>query len=236
MLIDLSACGRVPSDLCPPVGPGLTTRDRVRELAARGVFEIPHPAAHVLATCLGSLGIAAGFVAVTVMLGASAGGRDMITKTVDQTTDLLRAQLDLEEETQRAFNAFMRDHERALASAIAAQTKALLAATPQLVVQASGIPVLHGTALAIALPASPHSAGSSQDPFERLRSAPGVLLIEQGEPLAIADAVGQEAIMVTAERESGGLTVWAAFDNTRLAALNALWVAETLIHTSPAAN
>ena len=114
------------------------------------VFAMPHPAAHVLATCLKALGTHAGFVAATAMLGASAGGRDVLTATVDQTTDLLSARLELDDdEVQRGFNAFMREHERSVAAAIAAQVAMLLGKAPPLSVQAAAIPVLHGSALTV---------------------------------------------------------------------------------------
>ena len=40
------------------------------------------------------------------------------------------------------------------------------------------------------------------------------------------DAVGQEAIVVSVERAAAGASLWCVFDNARLAALDALWIAE----------
>jgi aspartate-semialdehyde dehydrogenase len=223
-LIDLSSANRTPSDL-PLVAPGLTPRARFDHLLDARLFTIPHPSAHVLATCLHALDIHTGFVATTAMLGASAGGRDMLATTVDQTTDLLSARLALDEDaTQRGFNVFMREHERAVSTVIGAQVISMLDRSPVLALQVVAIPVLHGSALAINLPALIDGA----DARELLRVAPGVLIAEEGEPLGVIDAVGQEAIVVSVDEGPGTLGLWCVFDNTRLAALGALWIAETL--------
>ncbi len=224
ILIDLSSANRSPSDL-PLVAPGITPRARFDQLLDARLFTIPHPAAHVLATCLNALGVHTGFVAATAMLGASAGGRDMLTLTVDQTTDLLSARLALDDDAvQRGFNTFMREHERALSTTISAQVISILNRSPVLAMQVVAMPVLHGSALAMNLPALLEGG----DARELLRVAPGVLLAEEGEPLSVIDAVGQEAIVVSVEESPGALGLWCVFDNTRLAALGALWIAETL--------
>jgi aspartate-semialdehyde dehydrogenase len=225
LLIDLSAATRRPSAAVPMLSPGLTSRERIAELRANRRFEIPHPAAHALAICAGALG--AGRLAATAMLGASASGQRMIAYLVKQTTDLLAARLDLgEDESQRAFNVTMRENERALADVIAAQAATMLARAPQtLSVQTVAVPVLHGSALSIQ--GTVMIEASDQDWIERLRAAPGILLREEDEPLSTMDAAGQEAIMVRAERVASGAALWCVFDNTRLAALIALWIAET---------
>ena len=173
-------------------------------------------------------------VAATAMTGGSAGGRSAIARIVDQTTELLSARLDLEEEEiQRAFNAFTRETERALADRIVAQAAAMTRSTiSSMTVQLVSIPVLHGTGLTIA--AKLESAGDEW--LEGLRATPGVLLVEEGQPLSIVDAVGQEAIDISAERNGDWATLWCTFDNTRIAALGALWIAETFAIGSPVAN
>jgi aspartate-semialdehyde dehydrogenase len=228
-LIDLSRCSE-PAGNFPMVTPGLTSREALEKLRTAMVFSTPHPAAHVIATCLKVLGPPTGFVAATAMLGASAGGMDMLTATVDQTTDLLSARLELDEdEVQRGFNVFMREHERSVASAIAAQVSALLENPPVLSVQAAAIPVLHGSALTIDI----QKPSNGEDARELLRAAPGLLVVEEGEPLGVIDAVGQEAIIVSVETRAQSVSLWCVFDNTRLAALDALWIAETLALSSP---
>jgi aspartate-semialdehyde dehydrogenase len=232
-LIDLGASNRAPSDV-PMVSPGLTSREAIARMRNAKVFATPHPVAHVLATCLKALSVRAGFVAATAMLGASAGGRDALTDTVDQTTDLLSARLELEdEEVQRGFNAFMREHERSIANAIVAQVGALLDKAPTLSVQAAAIPVLHGSALTIDIQRPREIRGNGEDAVELLRAAPGILIAEEGEPLGVIDAVGQEAIVVSVETRADSLSLWCVFDNTRLAALGALWIAETLALGAP---
>jgi aspartate-semialdehyde dehydrogenase len=233
-LIDLSAANRAPSSEAPMVAPGLTPRDAIAGMRNAKVFATPHPVAHVLATCLKALGSRVGFVAATAMLGASAGGRDVLTDTVDQTTDLLSARLELDDdEVQRGFNAFMREHERSLADAISAQVGALLEKPPTLSVQVVAIPVLHGSALAVEIQRPREIKANGQDAVELIRAAPGILIAEEGEPLGVIDAVGQEAIVVSVEPRTDSLSLWCVFDNTRLAALGALWIAETLTITSP---
>ena len=228
-LVDLSRCSEPASNI-PMVAPGLTSREALEKLRTAMVFSTPHPATHVIATCLKALGPPTGFVAASAMLGASAGGMDMLTATVDQTTDLLSARLELDEdEVQRGFNVFMREHERSVASAIAAQVSALLENPPALSVQAAAIPVLHGSALTIDI----QQPSNGQDARELLRAAPGLLVVEEGEPLGVIDAVGQEAIIVSVETRAQSVSLWCVFDNTRLAALDALWIAETLALSSP---
>jgi aspartate-semialdehyde dehydrogenase len=227
-LIDLGASNRPPSN-APMVAPGLTSHEAIARMRNAKVFATPHPVAHVLATCLKALSVRGVFVAATAMLGASAGGRDVLTDTVDETTDLLSARLELEdEEVQRGFNAFMREHERSLANAIAAQVGTLLDKAPTLSIQAASIPVLHGSALTIDIQRPREIRGNGEDAVELLRAAPGILIAEEGEPLGVIDAVGQEAIVVSVETRADSLSLWCVFDNTRLAALGALWVAETL--------
>jgi aspartate-semialdehyde dehydrogenase len=216
------------------VAPGLTSREAIAQMRNAKVFAIPHPAAHVLATCLKALGIRGGFVAATAMLGASAGGMEMLTATVDQTTDLLSARLELDDdEVQRGFNAFMREHERSVAGAITAQAVKLLEQAPTFSVQAVAIPVLHGSALTVDIQRPRAIKGNGEDAVEQLRVAPGILIAEEGEPLGVIDAVGQEAIVVSVETRADSLSLWCVFDNTRLAALGALWIAEALALSSP---
>jgi len=232
VLIDLSGATRNPSNNVPMVAPGVTSRARIAELAGKNLFTIPHPAAHVLTLCLDAVKPAT--AVATVLSGASAGGRGSIARLVDQSTDLLSARLDLDDdETQRSFNAFIRETERATADRVAAQVAALATArVSSLNVQIVSIPILHGSGLTIA--ARLESDGDEW--LESLRATPGVLLMEEGQALSIIDAVGQEAIEISAERTGDMATLWCVFDNTRLAALAAVWTAETFAIGAPVAN
>lgn len=227
VLVDLSAASRAPSPSAPLVAPGFTPPARVAELAAQSkVLAIAHPAAHVLATIVSAAGAQNGAVCATVMLGASAAGRQNVEEVVREATALLTGTHSLEEgETQRAFNAFPADPAGELAAAIAAQSAALLGAAPRLVVEVVNVAVLHGSAMTVLIP----GAEASADLAGRLRAAPGLLLVEDEEGAAsVIDAIGQEAVLVTLISHAAGAAVWCAFDSARLAALDAVWVAEKL--------
>ena len=119
------------------------------------VFETPHPAAHALATILRALGIESGLAAATLLMGASAGGRDRITKTAEESADLLSGSLDLEEtEYQRAFNILTGDADRQVSEVVRAQCAALMGNAPTLSLQVLSAPILHGSVLSIQLPPS----------------------------------------------------------------------------------
>lgn len=232
LLIDLSGATRMPTGQ-PIVSPGITSRERITELRGKMVFETPHPASHALATILRAIGIETGFVAATLMMGASAGGRDRITKTAEESADLLSGSLDLEEtEYQRAFNILTSDVDRHVSEVVRAQCAALMGNAPgnvpTLSVQVLSAPILHGSVLSIQLPPSEEAASYA----ERLRAAPGILFVEDIRPIGVIDALGQEAIVVKLDRQPGGTALFAAFDNARLAALIAIWIAENLLLTS----
>ena len=67
---------------------------------------------------------------------------------------------------------------------------------------------------------------------DRLRAAPGILFVDDSRPIGVIDALGQEAIVVKLNRQPSGTSLFAAFDNARLAALIAIWIAENLLLTS----
>jgi len=212
------------------VAPGFTASERIAEFAASNrVIAIPHPAAHALATIISAAGAQAGVVCATVMLGASSAGRHSVEEVVREARELLSGTHSLEEcDTQRAFNAY--PAEPGLAAALSAQTAALLGASPRLVLEVVHIGVLHGSAMTVLIP-------DPEDPdtlTARLRAAPGLLLVagEEGEEsneegsAGVIDAVSHEAILVTLGVQPAGASVWCAFDSARLAALDAVWVAE----------
>ncbi len=223
VLIDLSRAAYARSQ-APLVAPGLTARETIRQLAIGRVLAVPHPAAYALATILKALELRAEFVSATVILGASAGGRETITRLIEQSAELMNAQLDVAEgETQLAFNVFV--DRQARAEEIAAQAAALLNHAPCLTLQVAQAPTLHGTALALAFP------GQGPRVRARLREAPGVLLIDDEAPefRGVVDAVGEDAVLVRAFEQAAGIALWCLFDSARLAALSALWVAENLL-------
>jgi aspartate-semialdehyde dehydrogenase len=227
LLVDLSAALRAPSEASSIrlVAPGFTAPEQIAEFAAsHKVIAIPHPAAHALATIISAAGAQNGVVCATVMLGASSAGRHGVEEVVLESRELLSGEHDLEEgEVQRAFNAYPADPASGLAAALAAQAAALLGTAPRLVIEVIHIAVLHGSAMTILIP----------DPVDpdnlatRLRAAPGLLMVAGEEGSAgIIDAIGQEAILVMLGAQPAGASVWCAFDSARLAALDAVWVAE----------
>jgi len=156
------------------------------------------------------------------MLGASSAGRHSVEEVVKEARDLLSGALSLEEgETQRAFNAY--PAEPGLAAALGAQTAPLLGAMPRLVLEVVHIAVLHGSAMTVLIP----DPADASNLVARLRAAPGLLMVAGEEGSAgVIDAVGQEAILVMLGVQPAGASVWCAFDSARLAALDAVWVAE----------
>ncbi|MGH7906788.1 MAG: Asd/ArgC dimerization domain-containing protein [Candidatus Binataceae bacterium] len=236
ILIDLSANfganltanpGANPA-ISPPslVAPGFTAREQIQELGKnRTVFSIPHPCAYALGAILTAIGAVPEFAGATLMLGASAGGKHEISELMRQSADLLNARLDVdEEERQRAFNVFPSDDGSEFANLISAQAGLLLGATLRLTIQVIRVPVFHGIALALHIPAA---TGTDEWPA-RLRAAPGLLIADEEQGAGMIDTIGEEAITVDFRRQADGVTLWCLFDNSRLAALIAIWVAESL--------
>lgn len=227
LLVDLSAALRAPSETpsIPLAAPGFTPPERIAEFAAANkAIAIVHPAAHALATIISAAGAQSAVVCATVMLGASSTGRHSVEEVVHEARDLLSGALSLEEgETQRAFNAYPMDPTSGLAAALSAQAAALLGAAPRLVLEVVHIAVLHGSAMTVLIPDSSDPATLAA----RLRTAPGLLMVAGEEGSAsVIDAVGHEAILVALGSQPAGASVWCAFDSARLAALDAVWVAE----------
>jgi aspartate-semialdehyde dehydrogenase len=224
LLIDLSAAGRIASNVLM-AAPGFVSRERLSALKAGDVVAIPHPSAYALATIVKALDANAGFVAATLMMGASTGGKDEIDKLMEESTDLLNARLDVaDDEQQRAFNIYPADDEAEVINALASQVEALLGAAPALVMRVVRVPIFYGIALSIAIPTMPGIEACS----ERLRAAPGLMLVEEEMPPSAIDSAGQEAIAVSLHRNPYGAALWCVIDNARLSALCAAWVAENL--------
>jgi aspartate-semialdehyde dehydrogenase len=227
LLVDVSAALRAPSEVpsIPLVAPAFTPPERIAEFAAsNNVVAIPHPAAHALAMIISAAGAQNGIVCATVMLGASSAGRHSVEEVVRESRDLLSGTHNLEEgEIQRAFNAYPADPTSGLAAALSAQTAALLGTAPRLVIEVVHIAVLHGSAMTVLIP----DPADLDNLAARLRAAPGLLLVTGEEGSAgVIDAVGQEAILTMLGTQPAGASVWCAFDSARLAALDAVWVAE----------
>jgi len=223
LLIDLSTAAKVPSDI-PIAAPGLTSRERVVDLGRQMIIAAAHPAAEAIAGIVKALGTTSSFVGVTLMLSASSRGKDEVADLISQSVDLLNARLDVEEdETQMAFNVFLDEQEAELGAAISAQVEQLLGHPVKLALRVVRIPALHGQALAIFVPAANADNGFR----DKLSAAPGILLLEDDDTAGMIDAMGQEALCVSAKFVPSGLALWCVFDNARRAAMSAVWLAES---------
>jgi aspartate-semialdehyde dehydrogenase len=160
------------------------------------------------------------------MLGASAGGRHDVEEMAHQSSELLNARLEEDEdEPQRAFNILAASDDDALAEAIVSQAAALLNRPLKFSLAIARVPVFHACALSI----QTSTTGDLARLAGRLRSAPGLLLADDKNGFSLMDAAGQEAILVRPVMTQAGAGFWCLYDNARLAALCAVWIAETLV-------
>ena len=223
ILIDLSAATAAPEKGVAMVAPGLTPRDQVAQCSGGQLFAVPHPAAQLIATILQVLGND-GFAAASIMLSASASGHEAVGHLFQQSADLLNARLDLDDEPQVAFNVFAAPRAHALALALAEQIRVLGAGSNQLLLDVIRVPAFHGCGVHLF---SPIHEGRAKWP-ELLRSAPGLIVVANDDATGFVDAVGQEGAITRISMEDSGAAIWCVFDAARLAALTALWIAETL--------
>jgi aspartate-semialdehyde dehydrogenase len=224
ILIDLSAATLVPRAAVAMIAPGASTREQIAQASPDHVFRVPHPVSHLIATILHALSHS-GFAAASIMLSASAAGHQAVSEMFQQSADLLNARLDLDDEPQVAFNVFCPQSSLELAHAFSAQIRLLRNDCGQLLLNIVRVPAFHGTGVALFLP-----RGESQTSWpERLRSAPGLLLVNPGDAAGFVDAVGQDGAITRITLDEAGASVWCAFDAARLAALTAVWIAETLL-------
>jgi len=225
VLVDLSAAMRPPLDAAPLVAPGLTSRERVRELGSLKLFAVPHPAAQVIATVLTATAAASGFAGATILLAAAAYGHEAASALFKQSVDLLNARLDVaDDETQIAFNTFLPENGHELAYAITAQATALMGSSPALAIGVVRVPAFHGAAVALHVPAR----DDMREWPARLRAAPGIILVESDDATGFVDAATHDAAVVRMHEYPGGAVFWCVFDSARIAALSAIWIAESL--------
>jgi aspartate-semialdehyde dehydrogenase len=221
VLIDLSAATVPPGDRVAIVAPGLTARERVMAVGKGQSFGVPHPAAQVIATILQVLK-SAGSGGASIMLSASSAGHHGVSELFQQSADLLNARLELEDEPQVSFNIFAPRAAGDLAAAFAAQIAALGADSRRLLLDIVRVPAFHGTGVALFL-----AGDATQEGWpERLRSAPGLILVADPDASGLVNSVGQDGALTRLSLHDAGAAIWCAFDAARLAALTALWIAE----------
>lgn len=223
LLIDLSAATSPPRPAVAMVAPGLTPRERVAQLGRGEIVAVAHPTAQLIATILQLLS-SDGFGAASILMSASVAGHQGISDLFQQSADLLNARLDLGDEPQVAFNVFAPQDARALSQAIAAQVRFLYGGSSQLLLDIVRVPAFHGSGVALFLPAN----ATTKDWAERLRSAPGIITVGNDHPIGFVDAVGQEGAITRITLDDSGAAIWCNFDAARLAALTAVWIAETV--------
>jgi aspartate-semialdehyde dehydrogenase len=223
ILIDLSAAMIAPHYGVAMVAPGLTAHERIAPSGRGQIFAVPHPAAQLIATILQALG-SDGFAAASIMLSASTAGHQGVSGLFQQSADVLNARLDLDDEPQVAFNVFPPQGAHELARCFAAQIRALGVESSKVALDIVRVPAFHGTGVALFLPA----AEPKIEWVERLRSAPGLILVANDAAAGFVDAVGQQGALARMSLDSAGATIWCTFDAARLAALTAVWIAETL--------
>jgi aspartate-semialdehyde dehydrogenase len=221
VLIDLSAATVPPRHAL--VAPGVTPRERIVGFTRGQIFAVPHPAAQLIATILLVSG-SDGFAAASIMLSASAAGHQGVSELFQQSADLLNARLDLEDEPQVGFNVLVAEGARELAHALTAQVRVLGADSSQLLLDLVRVPAFHGSAVTLFLPARQMKTEWS----ELLRAAPGLIVVANDDVGGFVDAVGQDGALTRISLDEAGAVIWCSFDAARLAALTAVWIAETL--------
>ncbi len=228
ILIDLSTAYRKSSGI-PLAAPGLISREILIGFKRGGVFGIPHPCAYALAAILGALEPKPAFAGATLMMGASTAGKIEVDKLMKKSADLLNARLEqAEDEQQLAFNLFPDEDEANLAAIIASQLATISDSMPPIELRIVRAPIFYGTALSIIMPKV-----SGMDSWrDRLRSAPGLMLVENERPPSVIDPAGAEAVAVQFEIGGNGASLWCVIDNARIAAMCAVWAAENLISNS----
>jgi aspartate-semialdehyde dehydrogenase len=222
-LIDLSAANVSPRDRVAIVAPGLTAHERVMEFGKGYAFGVPHPAAQVIATILRVLR-SEGPSAASIMLSASAAGHIGVSELFQQSADLLNARLELEDQPQVSFNIYAPKAAGELAAAFAAQIGVLGADSSRLLLDIVRVPAFHGTGVMLFMPADATREGWP----ERLRSAPGLIVVADQAVTGLVDALGQDGALTRLSLQNGGAAIWCAFDAARLAALTAIWIAEII--------
>jgi aspartate-semialdehyde dehydrogenase len=228
VLIDLSAATIPPRGAILMVAPGLTARELIAQSIQPQVFAVPHPAAQLITTILRVLRND-GFAAASIMLSASAVGHQGVSELFQQSADLLNARLDLAEEPQVAFNVFPPQGAHELARTLGEQIRVLGADPSRLLLDIVRVPAFHGSGMALFL-----APGETKKEWaERLRSAPGLILVANEDANGFVDAVGHEGAITRIAVDDAGAAIWCAFDAARLAALTAVWIAETLSETRP---
>ncbi len=210
-----------------------------------GPVVIAHPAAVVLALLLGRLQTVAPLRIASAVIGqpASEYGRRGMDELHDQTINLLSFQ-QLPTAcfgTQVAFNLFVQSNETACPSLAQSEARILrhframagkaVAEPAVLLVQA---PVFHGYAIAIFVQTA---SAATAEALEAALAGPHVTVVSGPEDFpSNVNVAGSPEILVSLRADgAGGNGFWlfAACDNLRVSAIQAVECAEEMVHTRP---
>ncbi len=217
----------------------------IEGFAAKRLVALPMPTVAQLAAALKPLHEEAGLlrVQVTALEATSGAGRDAMDELFSQTRAIFVG--DAPEKAllpkQIAFNVIpqvgdMREDGQTSAEwALMAETRKVLDPDVQIAATSVRVPVFIGHALAVH--AEFERPISSQTAQARLRSAPGIMLVdrrEDGGYVTPVDAAGDYAVFVSRVRKdpsvAHGLAFWCVADDLKKSlALNAVQIAETLM-------
>ncbi|HVJ76403.1 MAG TPA: aspartate-semialdehyde dehydrogenase [Hyphomicrobium sp.] len=245
IVIDNSSCWRYDQDV-PLVVPEVNG-DAVRGFAKKNIIANPNCSTAQLVVALKPLHDVATItrVVVSTYQSVSGAGKDGMDELWHQTKGKYVPGQEVEPKKftkQIAFNCipqidvFMEDGYTKEEWKMLAETKKILDPKIRLTATCVRVPVFVGHSEAVNIefekPLSPEEAR------EILRSAPGVMVIDKREPggyITPVEAAGDYATFVSRIREDAtvenGLTMWIVSDNLlKGAALNAVQIAETLIH------
>ena len=240
VVLDMSA-GAVADPSVPLVVPQVNPRIVID--AGRGQhIAVGTGALAGLAATLKPLGEAAGLHTVTVATyePVAALGRRAVVALGEETVRLLNGLLTEEDALARraAFNCIpalgaLDEEGHTQAEALIVGGLQRLLERPELMVAATTVqvPTFHGLGVAVTVETAEALGAAAARGV--LRAAPGLLVAEAGDLVTTRDAVGSDAVHVARVRDLPGavplLGFWLALDPVRLAALNAVSFAQSLM-------
>jgi aspartate-semialdehyde dehydrogenase len=211
--------------------------------APGGIAHVPDPLARMIALPVRALARHAlpRRVIATLLVSASAFGRESVGRLSEETVALFNLQEGDEKQTPVATFRCIPElvgRREGLAERVEAHVRLMLGPCADVVASVIRVPIFFGQAASISVELEP--ALSLERVREVLRDTPSVLIPEPGEePTSTLDALGADGIYVIGLRQRGSAPAWLHFwalgDNVRQgAALAAVSLAEELLFGSRA--